>query len=133
MKIQDFDILLPNTNSADILRAIGEYMSKVSGFDLGLNEFKIPANRITGQDGAVQIPRTISLNEKSVVMVIRDVQAASESLFNKLEKIRNLVSSLEVDKDTDMVMLDKQFISRLSKLVDQAESDFTRIINAQSA
>lgn len=108
-------------------------MSKVSGFDLGLNEFKIPANRITGQDGAVQIPRTISLNEKSVVMVIRDVQAASESLFNKLEKIRNLVSSLEVDKDTDMVMLDKQFISRLSKLVDQAESDFTRIINAQSA
>lgn len=108
-------------------------MSKVSGFDLGLNEFKIPASRMTGQDGAVQIPSTIALNEKSAVMVIRDVEAASSSFFQKLEKIRNLVSSLEVDKDTDMVMLDKQFISKLSKLVDQAQSDFAKIINAQSA
>lgn len=108
-------------------------MSKISGFDLGLNEFQIPASRMTGQDGAVQIPRTVSLNEKSAVMVIKDVQAASGSFLKKLEKIRNLVSSLEVDKDTDMVMLDKEFIAKLSKLVDQAENDFSKIINAQSA
>jgi len=108
-------------------------MSKISGFDLGRDEFQIPANRITGQDGAVQIPRNISLNEKSSVMIIREVQAASELFSQRLDKINSLVSSLEIDADTDTIMLDKGFVKKLTKLVEQAQNDFNRIISAASA
>lgn len=132
MRILVFDTPLPDTRKTDTLRETGENMSKVSGFDLGLNEFQIPASRMTGQDGAVQIPRQVVLNEKSSVMVIREVQSSAESFNKKLSKIRDLVSSIEVDKDTDTVMMDSEFLKKLSKLVDQAQNDFNKIINAAS-
>lgn len=105
-------------------------MSKISGLDLGRDEFQIPASRMTGQDGAVQIPRQIILNEKSSVMVVREVQEAAGLFTKKLEKISSLISSLDIDEDTDTVMMDKAFLSKLTKLVEQAQSDFNRIIAA---
>ena len=37
-------------------------MSKVSGFDMGRDEFFIPSSRMNGQDEAVQIPANFNLN-----------------------------------------------------------------------
>jgi hypothetical protein len=108
-------------------------MSKISGLDLGRDEFQIPSNRISGKDGAVTIPSKISFNEKSTTSVIREAQAASELFSKRLTKIKNLVSSLGVDEDNDTVMMDKEFVNKLIKLIDQAQNDFDRIINAASA
>lgn len=105
-------------------------MSKVSGLDLKRDEFSIPANRMTGQDGTVHIPRQIIINEKTSVAVIREIQAGSESFMRKMDKINNLISSLEVDPDTDTIMMDKQFITKLTKLISQAQNDFNRMISA---
>lgn len=107
-------------------------MSKVSGLDLGRDEFSIPANRIVGQDGAVTIPRTLSVNEKSVAVIIREVQAGSTSFLKKMDKIENLITSVQVDNDTDTVMLDKAFITQLTKLIGQAKNDFNKIVNADA-
>lgn len=107
-------------------------MSKISGLDLGRDEFQIPSSRITGKDGAVVLPSKISLNEKSSTSVIREAQAASELFSKRLTKIKNLVSSLSIDEDTDTVVMDKEFATKLVKLIDQAQNDFNRIINAAS-
>lgn len=108
-------------------------MSKISGFDMGRDEFQIPANRIVGQDSAVEIPKNLSINEKTSVATIRELQAASELFLAKLAKIKTLVSSLEVDEDTDTIMMDKQFVTKLVKLVEQAQNDFNRVISAASS
>ena len=66
-------------------------------------------------------------------MIIREAQAASELFSQRLDKINSLVSSLEIDADTDTIMLDKGFVKKLTKLVEQAQNDFNRIISAASA
>jgi hypothetical protein len=108
-------------------------MSKISGFDMGKDEFQIPANRLVGQDGAVEIPKKLSVNEKNSVSMMRELQSSSELFLKKLAKINALVSSLEVDEDTDTVMMDKEFVTKLVKLVNQAQNDFNRIIAAASS
>lgn len=108
-------------------------MSKVSGFDMGRDEFKIPANRLVGQDGAVQIPTKLFVNEKNSISMMRELQSSSELFLKKLAKIKTLVSSLEIDDDTDTIMMDKEFVTKLVKLVDQAQNDFNKIIAAASA
>lgn len=103
-------------------------MSKVSGFDMGRDEFFIPANRLTGQDGSVQMPSNFSLNEVNVVVMAREMNAVATSFNNKLGKIKNHLGSLEVDKTTDTVLMDKSFVEKLGKLVDQMQADFNKIV-----
>jgi hypothetical protein len=103
-------------------------MSKVSGFDMGRDEFSIPSSRMTGQDAAVQIPMNLSLNNKSVVVLSREINAASTSFNKKLEKIKDHIGSLQVDKSTDTVLMDKSFIEKLDKLFNQVQADFGKIV-----
>jgi|694.fasta_scaffold07943_14 hypothetical protein len=103
-------------------------MSKVSGFDMGRDEFSIPANRVTGQDGAVSISSNFNLNDVNTVVLAREMNGASDSFNNKLKKIKDHLAALEVDKTTDMVVMDKSFVTKLAKLVEQMQSDFNKIV-----
>jgi hypothetical protein len=103
-------------------------MSKVSGFDMGRDEFSIPSNRMNGQDAAVQIPASFNLNEVNLVVLAREISASSDSFNNKIKKINDHLAALEVDKTTDMVVMDKSFVTKLVKLVDQMQSDFVKIV-----
>ena len=38
------------------------------------------------------------------------------------------LAALEVDKTTDMVVMDKSFVTKLAKLVEQMQSDFNKIV-----
>ena len=103
-------------------------MSKVSGFDTGRDEFSIPANRVSGQDGAVSISSNFNLNDVNTVVLARELSSAGDSFNNKLKKINDHLAALEVDKTTDMVVMDKSFVTKLSKLVEQMQSDFGKIV-----
>lgn len=103
-------------------------MSKVSGFDMGRDEFFIPASRMTGQDGAVQLPTTFQLNEVNVVVLAREINGSSNAFNKKLEKIKDHISTLQVDKSTDTVLMDKSFVEKLDKLVQQVQADFGKIV-----
>jgi hypothetical protein len=103
-------------------------MSKISGFDMGRDEFFIPSSRMNGQDEAVQIPANFNLNEVNLVVLARDLSSSSDSFNNKIKKIKDHLAALEVDKTTDMVVMDKSFVTKLGKLVQQMESDFTEIV-----
>jgi hypothetical protein len=103
-------------------------MSKVSGFDMGRDEFSIPSSRMSGQDGAVQIPANFNLNDVNLVVLSREISANSDSFNNKIKKINDHLAALEVDKTTDTVVMDKSFVTKLVKLVDQMQSDFVKIV-----
>jgi hypothetical protein len=103
-------------------------MSKVSGFDMGRDEFSIPANRVTGQDGAVSISSNFNLNDVNTVVLARELSSSGESFNNKIKKINDHLAALEVDKTTDMVVMDKSFVTKLTKLVEQMQSDFSKIV-----
>lgn len=103
-------------------------MSKVSGFDTGRDEFSIPANRVNGQDGAVSISSNFNLNDVNTVVLARELSGSAESFNNKIKKINDHLAALEVDKTTDMVLMDKSFVTKLKKLVEQMQSDFTKIV-----
>jgi hypothetical protein len=45
-----------------------------------------------------------------------------------LKKIKDHLAALEVDKTTDMVVMDKSFVTKLAKLVEQMQSDFNKIV-----
>jgi len=45
-----------------------------------------------------------------------------------LKKINDHLAALEVDKTTDMVVMDKSFVTKLQKLVGQMQTDFNKII-----
>jgi hypothetical protein len=103
-------------------------MSKVSGFDMGRDEFSIPSSRINGQDEAVRIPTNFNLNDVNLVVLAREISANSDSFNNKIKKINDHLAALEVDKTTDTVVMDKSFVTKLAKLVDQMQSDFVKIV-----
>ena len=103
-------------------------MSKVSGFDMGRDEFSIPSSRMNGQDQAVQIPANFNLNDVNIVVLSRELSSSSESFNNKIKKIKDHLAALEVDKTTDMVVMDKSFVVKMGKLVQQMQSDFTEIV-----
>lgn len=103
-------------------------MSKVSGFDLGRDEFFIPASRMTGQDAAVQLPTTFQLNEVNVVVLAREINGSANSFNKKLDKIKDHIGSLQVDKSTDTVLMDKSFVEKLDKLIQQVQADFGKIV-----
>jgi hypothetical protein len=103
-------------------------MSKVSGFDMGRDEFSIPANRVNGQDGAVSISSNFNLNDVNTVVLARELSSSGESFNNKIKKINDHLAALEVDKTTDMVVMDKSFVTKLAKLVEQMQSDFNKIV-----
>jgi virulence-associated protein VagC len=103
-------------------------MSKISGFDMGRDEFFIPSSRMNGQDEAVRIPANFNLNEVNLVVLARELSRSSDSFNNKIKKIKDHLAALEVDKTTDMVVMDKSFVTKLGKLVQQMESDFTEIV-----
>ena len=104
-------------------------MSKVSGFDMGRDEFSVPASRFTGQDSAVTIPSSFNLNDVNTVVLARELTGSSESFSNKLKKINDHLAALEVDKTTEMVVMDKSFVTKLSKLVEQMQTDFNKIVH----
>ncbi len=104
-------------------------MSKVSGFDMGRDEFSIPANRVNGQDGAVSISSNFTLNDVNTVVMAREMSGAADSFNNKLKKINDHLAALEVDKTTETVVMDKSFVTKLAKLVEQMQGDFNKIIN----
>lgn len=103
-------------------------MSKVSGFDMGRDEFFIPSSRMNGQDEAVHIPANFNLNEVNLVVLAREISASSDSFTNKIKKINDHLAALEVDKTTDMVVMDKSFVVKLGKLVNQMQTDFIKIV-----
>lgn len=103
-------------------------MSKVSGFDMGRDEFFIPSSRMNGQDTAVQIPANFALNDANTVVLAREMNASASSFNNKIKKISEHLAALEVDKTTDMVVMDKSFVTKLAKLVEQMQSDFNKIV-----
>jgi hypothetical protein len=104
-------------------------MSKVSGFDMGRDEFSIPSNRMNGQDEAVRIPANFNLNDVNTVVLAREMSSAADSFNNKLKKINDHLAALEVDKTTDMVVMDKSFVTKLAKLTHQMQADFNKIIS----
>ena len=103
-------------------------MSKVSGFDMGRDEFFIPSSRMNGQDEAVQIPANFNLNEVNLVVLAREISASSDSFTHKIKKINDHLAALEVDKTTDTVVMDKSFVVKLGKLVNQMQTDFIKIV-----
>ena len=103
-------------------------MSKVSGFNMGRDEFFIPSSRMSGQDQAVQIPANFNLNEVNLVVLAREISASSDSFTNKIKKINDHLAALEVDKTTDTVVMDKSFVVKLGKLVNQMQTDFIKIV-----
>jgi hypothetical protein len=103
-------------------------MSKVSGFDMGRDEFLIPSSRMTGKDEAVHLLTSFSLNEVNVVVLAREINGSANSFNKKLEKIKDHIGSLEVDKSTDTVLMDKSFVEKLDKLVNQVQAEFVKII-----
>ena len=103
-------------------------MSKVSGFDMGRDEFYIPSSRMTGQDGSVQLPTTFQLNDVNLVVLAREINESANNFNKKIQKIQDHLSTLQVDKSTDTVLMDKSFVDKLDKLFQQVQTDFGKIV-----
>ena len=105
-------------------------MSKISGFNFNEDgKFNVPAAMFRKKDA----PETIApvmVNQVTAVKIARDINQHANGLSNKLQKVSNHVSLLEIDKDTDTVLMDKEFVAKLVKLVEQCQSDFAKMLKA---
>jgi hypothetical protein len=105
-------------------------MSKISGFNFNEDgKFNVPAAMFRKKDVPEQIA-PVMVNQVTAVRIARDMNQHANGLSNKLQKVSNHVSLLEIDKDTDTVMMDKEFVTKLVKLVEQCKTDFAKMIKA---
>lgn len=108
-------------------------MSKISGFQLGDNgAFNVPGNMFNQKDTAINIPR-VSFNPNNIALVIREINASTNLLTKRLGQIEKHLAGLEIDKDTDTVVMDAAYIKKLNKYVELMRMDFENIVKfAQS-
>ena len=108
-------------------------MSKISGFQLGdSGAFKVPGNMFNQKDIPIDIER-VSFNPNNIALVIREINASTNLLNKRLAQIEKHIPVLEVDKETDTVVMDAAYIKKLSKYVELMRMDFENIVkNSQS-
>jgi hypothetical protein len=108
-------------------------MSKISGFPLGdSGAFSVPGNMFNQKDIPIDIER-VSFNPNNIALVVREINASTNLLNKRLGQIEKHISVLEVDKETDTVVMDAAYIKKLSKYVELMRMDFENIVkHAQS-
>jgi hypothetical protein len=108
-------------------------MSKISGFPLGdSGAFQVPGNMFNQKDTAIDIAR-VSFNKNNIELMIREINASTNLLTKRLGQIEKHLAGLEVDKDTDTVVMDAAYVKKLNKYVELMRMDFEKIVSfAQS-
>lgn len=103
-------------------------MSKISGFPLGdSGAFKVPGNMFNQKDIPIDIER-VSFNQNNIALVIREINASSSLLNKRLGQIEKHLAGLEIDKDTDTVVMDAAYIKKLNRFVELMRMDFENIV-----
>ena len=103
-------------------------MSKISGFPLGdSGAFKVPGNMFNQKDTPIDIER-VSFNPNNIALVVREINASTSLLNKRLNQIEKHISVLEVDKETDTVVMDAAYIKKLTKYVELMRMDFENIV-----
>jgi hypothetical protein len=90
-------------------------MSKISGFgSLGNpNEaFTIQGHTLGGRDGAVSVQRpTANVKREAVAALAKYLSGNIKSIRDSIAQLEILAEMMVVDKETDSVVLDKDFIN----------------------
>lgn len=96
-------------------------MSKISGFgSLGNpNEsFTIQGHTLGGRDEAVLVQRpTANVKREAVAALAKYLSANIKSIRDSISQLEILAEMMVVDKETDSVVLDKEFINDFNDCV----------------
>lgn len=108
-------------------------MSKISGLPFGNeNSFGAPPNMFGQKDTPIDIAR-VSFSANNIAQLIREINASSNLLAKRLGQIEKHLQVLEVDPETDTVVMDSAYIKKLNRYVELMRMDFESIVtNAQS-
>ena len=108
-------------------------MSKISGLPFGNeNSFSVPPNMFGQKDTPIDIAR-VSFSANNIAQLIREINASSNLLAKRLGQIEKHLQVLEIDSETDTVVMDSAYIKKLNRYVELMRMDFESIVtNAQS-
>ena len=79
------------------------------------------------KDNPIDITR-VSFNSNNIAQLIREINASSNLLAKRLGQIEKHLEVLEVDPETDTVMMDSAYIKKLNRYVELMRMDFENII-----
>jgi hypothetical protein len=109
-------------------------MSKVSGFGpLGNpNEaFTIHGHTLGGRDSAVSIQRpSANVKRESIGALAKYLSANIKSIRDSIAQLEILAEMMVVDKETDSVVLDKDFIKDFEDCVKNIKSKYEDTVKA---
>ena len=103
-------------------------MSKISGLPFGDSQsFPAPSGMFNQKDNPIDITR-VSFNSNNIAQLIREINASSNLLAKRLGQIEKHLEVLEVDPETDTVVMDSAYIKKLNRYVELMRMDFENII-----
>ena len=70
----------------------------------------------------------MSFNSNNIAQLIREINASSNLLAKRLGQIEKHLEVLEVDPETDTVVMDSAYIKKLNRYVELMRMDFENII-----
>jgi hypothetical protein len=109
-------------------------MKNISGFDFNNeNQFTISPSQLGGRDASVKIQTSFRPQMDNTISIAREISRVGGLLEGRMTKIANHVAALEVDKETNTVLMDEAYVTKLTKLVAAAQKDFTDMLNAAKA
>jgi hypothetical protein len=109
-------------------------MKNVSGFDFNNeNQFNISPSQLGGRDASVKIQTSFRPKMDNSVSIAREISRVGGLLENRMIKIADHVAAAEVDKETNTVLMDEAYVTKLKKLVANAQKDFADLLKAAKA
>ena len=108
-------------------------MSKISGLPFGDSQsFAVPSTMFGQKDNPIDIAK-VTFNTNNIAQLIRDINASSNLLAKRLGQIEKHLQVLEVDTETDTVVMDSAYIKKLSRYVELMRMDFENIVTSASS
>jgi hypothetical protein len=109
-------------------------VSKISGFGhLGNpNEaFTIHGHSLGGRDSAVSIQRpSANVKRESIGALAKYLSQNIKSIRDSITQLEVLAEMMEIDKDTDSVLLDKNFVDDFKDCVKQIKDKYEDTVKA---
>lgn len=108
-------------------------MSKISGIDLGdpNKPFQVFGSQLGGRDSAITVQRpNANIRRDQIAAVTKELNARIKDIRKSIDTLEVIREMMIVDKETDSVILDKNFVDEYTASVNNLRKQFEEMLKS---
>lgn len=106
-------------------------MKRINKMDMNNTPFEVDSKFVHSKDSAYSIPMNFSgVSKKNSERFLREVNNLASKVLKDIEKLKAEVEAIPVDREIDTVVLDIEYVNRISKLVENISVSFSKIVDS---